>query len=308
MEIPIHSEAEWHALRKAHVGASEVAALFNVQPDYMHGLYGLWSIKAGLVSPPEIDNDRIKWGMRLEAPIANGCAEDQGWKIRKGGYFEDDLCPGLGASPDYIVLPPVEGKQGPGVMEIKNVDAMIHHSKWANGHPPLHIILQLQQQLAATGYQWGVVCELIGGNTLSLYHYDVHPKLIRKIRQKINAFWQSVHDKKPPPMDDSPLNGEILKTIYSPSSREIVDFSSDNELPGLCQSYKETNEKIKQLKKESNQLKNSIMDKMGNNQCAVTNGYVISISIQQEKPDRVAMPGEVIKGRSEVRKVLIKEV
>lgn len=50
------------------------------------------------------------------------------------------------------------------------------------------------------------------------------------------------------------------------------------------------------------------MDKMGNNQCAITSGFQISISIQQEKPDRVAIPGEVIKGRSEVRKVLIKEV
>lgn len=193
-------------------------------------------------------------------------------------------------------------------MEIKNVDYLVHQSKWSDGRPPLHIILQLQQQLAATGYQWGVICELVGGNTLLLYYYDAHQKLIQKIRQKINAFWQSVHEKKQPPIDDSPLNGEILKTIYNPSSRELIDFSSDNELPELCHSYIKLSEEIKERTKERNQVKNRIMDKMENNQCAITNGYVISISIQQEKPDRVAMPGEVIKGRSEVRKVLIKEV
>lgn len=308
MEIPVHSEAEWHEIRQRHVGASEVAALFGVQPDYMHGLYGLWSIKSGLITPPTVDNDRVKWGNRLEASIAQGCADDQGWDIRKGGYFEDDLCPGLGASLDYVIISEVEGKKGPGVLEIKNVDYLVHQSKWSDGRPPLHIILQLQQQLAATGYQWGVICELVGGNTLLLYYYDAHQKLIQKIRQKINAFWQSLHEKKQPPIDDSPLNGEILKTIYSPSSRELIDFSSDNELPGLCQSYIKLSEEIKERTKERNQIKNSIMDKMGNNQCAITSGFQISISIQQEKPDRIAMPGEVIKGRSEVRKVLIKEV
>lgn len=56
MLLPIPpTPSEWHALRDRHVGASEVASLFGVQPPYMPGVYALWMHKAGRVPlPPDM--------------------------------------------------------------------------------------------------------------------------------------------------------------------------------------------------------------------------------------------------------------
>ncbi len=49
---PFANPAEWHAQRARNVGASEIAALFGVQPDYALSHYALWHVKAGKAPPP----------------------------------------------------------------------------------------------------------------------------------------------------------------------------------------------------------------------------------------------------------------
>ena len=53
-----------------------------------------------------------------------------------------------------------------------------------DAEPPLHILLQHQHQMAATGYTWGVLAGFVGGNDLHLYRYKARPKLIADIRRR----------------------------------------------------------------------------------------------------------------------------
>jgi hypothetical protein len=77
-----------------------------------------------------------------------------------------------------------------------------------------------------------------------------------------------------------------------------VDLSGDNELPGLCVRQKELSAQRKQIEKEEDEIKNTLRQKMGDAQLAlIADGIKVSHSIGDDTPDRLARPGEVIRGR-----------
>lgn len=303
------SESEWHAIRAKHVGGSEIAALFGVEQPYQLSHFALWQVKAGKIFAPEVSGKRILWGNRLETVIAECAADQEEWTISKGRYHTDERTEGLGASIDFeIAAPgPRDGDvAGPGVLEVKNVDWMVHRSKWTGGEPPLHILLQLQHQLAATGYQWGAVAALVGGNELVVYRYTARPRLIADIRRKVAAFWQSIKDGKEPDLDGTQSTAEALRALYPELVDEAVDLSEDNEFPTLVARLVETSQRRREIAEEEQELKNRIAAKLGDCRRGWAGPYSASMSVTAAKPDRVAQPGEIIKGRAETRRLIVK--
>lgn len=302
----VHDSPAWHALRARHIGGSEIAALFDCQPAYALSRFALWHVKKGTAKAPPVDNERVAWGLLLEEAIAKAAALKGGWAIRKGGYVRDPVTPGLGCTLDYeIEADPAEA--GHGALELKNVDWLIHKRQWTD-EPPLHILLQLQHQLAATGYSWGVVASLVGGNDLHLYRYRARPALIASIRQRVTEFWASVDRNEPPEADGSDGGMAILRQLYPEMvDDEPIDLSSDNELPTLCEhvlslaKMRLANEKIEKT------CKARIMEKLGAHRRATCEGYAVSLSVTPENPGRPAEPGEIVGKMQEVRKVNVKE-
>lgn len=75
--------------RARHVGASEVSALFDSNPWLTH--FELWHRKQGNIATPEFnavaddgtpENERIYWGVRLEAAIIEAAQERYGYVDR----------------------------------------------------------------------------------------------------------------------------------------------------------------------------------------------------------------------------------
>lgn len=302
----IHDSPEWHALRLGNVGASEIAALFGVQAPYALSHYALWMVKSGRVSPPEVNNPRTQWGLRLEEAIAAGVAEQQGWAVTKGGYVTDDTTPGLGCTLDYVAE--AADQDGLGALELKNVDWLVHKRSWVDGEPPLPILLQLQAQLACTGWKWGAVASLVGGNDLRVYRYDARPKLIADIRRKVRAFWQSIEDGREPSVDGSDSAAAVLRALYPEVVDEEADFSSDNELPEVCADLLAAAADRKAAASREDEAKNRLAAKLGEHKRAFAQGYRISVAVTSGKPDRAAEPGEIISGRKESRRFQVKEI
>lgn len=303
------SPEAWHALRAQNVGGSEIASLFGVQPDYALSHYALWHIKAGKAPPPVVDNPRASWGLRLEHAIADAAAEQELWQITKAEYATDPTTPGLGCTPDFIIEKHQEAEyEGPGCLECKNVDWMIHRRSWTDGEPPLHILLQLQHQVAATGLTWGAVVSLIGGNDLRIYRYKARPKLIAQIRQKVAAFWQSIADNQPPPVDGSDSAAAVLRALYPETTDEIADLTNDNELPDICARMLHAAERRKLAEKDEAEAKNQLVAKLGPYLAADAQGFRIRVAVTPEKADRPANLGEIIKGRKESRRYSVREL
>ena len=295
---------EWLALRSSgkRIGASEVAALFDASAQYGLTRYALWHVKAGLAPPPPVDGLRITWGLKLEAVIADAAAEVHGWKIQKGRYALCDDAP-LAASLDFEIL---DHPDGPGVLETKNADWLAHKRSWQNDEPPMHILLQLQSQLACTGYKWGVVACLIGGNDLRTYRYDARPKLIAEMKTRAIAFWRSIADNKPPPIDGSDGASHVLKSLYPEVIDDAVDMRENNEWPEAVEEFIAASERNKEAKSAYDLAKNRVAELLGAHKRGWGAGYSVTVSVTSEKPDRPAALGDIIKGRAETRRYTAK--
>ncbi|MBU8540850.1 YqaJ viral recombinase family protein [Falsiroseomonas tokyonensis] len=298
---------DWHALRARHVGASEISILFGCAPDYLPGVYALWHVKAGLIPREEVANQRAAWGLLLEEAIAAGAAEREGWQVLPGRYASRD---GLGATLDRIIAEPGpndEGCTGPGVLELKNVDWMVHRRGW-DGEPPLHILLQLQAQLAATAFTWGAVAALVGGNDLKVWRYSARPKLHAEIMARVTHFWRSIREGKPPQPDGSDATYRALMVLEPEVVDEPADLSADNEAPDLAARYLAAAAAEKAAKAEKEEARNRLLEKLGSCRWGDTTGYRISQAVTPAKDQRPARPGEIISGRAEARRIIVKEL
>lgn len=297
----------WHALRLRNIGGSEIAGLFDVQQPYQLSRYGLWMVKTGLAEDKFEGNERTIWGNRLEAVIAEGIAEDEGWNIRKGGYFSDPTTQGLGSTLDFIIESDPE-YEGPGAFEIKNVDGIVFAQKWIDDEPPLHILLQLQHQLTASGFKWGAIGALVGGNKPFVYKYEARPNLIADIRRRVTEFWQSVRDGIQPPVDGTDNATAILKAINTPVTRETVDVSADTVWPEIVAEFQRTQAAKKEATVAHDLAKNRLIERLGVAKEVTGDGFSVKQSVTAAKPDRVAKPGEIIAGRAESRRYYVKEI
>lgn len=214
------------------ITASEVPALFGLDPRVSP--FELYHRKKGNLEAEDIsDKEFIRWGNRLEEPIAREIALEKGWKIRKvkrhmvlhpdvfvalvneegrnRPSIEKSL---LGASLDFEIVKtdPSSGVQrGVAPFEIKAV-GHFQSFKWHDG-PPLPVLLQLQAQIACAGASWGAV----GGLRSVTGPADVaeiprHQGTIRKILLRILEFEVELTEGRPPAPDFS-LTGDVEAMI-----------------------------------------------------------------------------------------------
>jgi predicted phage-related endonuclease len=303
-------EAEWHAIRARNIGSSEVAALFDLpadqMPAYMVRRFALWHIKAGDAPAPDVSGERPKWGLRLEAAIADAVSEQEGWTVERGGYVADPTTPGLGCTLDFVI----EGdpaEDGPGVLECKNVDWLIYKRSWTGEEPPPHILLQLQHQLAATGFSWGAIAPLIGGNETRVYRYKARPKLIAEIRRRVREFWASIEMGLPPTPDGSSSASEVLASLYPELVDDAVDMGSNNEWAEAAHALFSAAASRKAAKLAYDEAKNRVALLLDGHRRGYGNGWAVNCSITSANPGRLPEPGELIGRRAESRSYTAKE-
>lgn len=306
-----HDSPGWHAIRARNVGSSEVAALFDLAdaevPNYMMRRFALWHVKAGNAPPPEVDAVRTSWGLRLEAVIAEAAGLECGWQITKGGYVTDPTTPGLGCTLDYVIASDPD-EEGPGALEAKNVDWLIHKRSWTDEEPPFHVLLQLQHQLASTGYTWGAIAVLIGGNDLRIYRYKARPKLISEIRRRVTEFWASIAAGNPPLPDGSDSASEVLASLYPEIVDDAVDMGLSNEWPEAVHAFFAAGEARRAINREYEEAKNRVVVLLDGHKRGYGNGWSVTCSVTPENPGREPEPGELIGVRKEVRKYTAREM
>jgi predicted phage-related endonuclease len=228
--VPIpESRDEWLKLRMNYIGGSESACLFDAQPAYALSRFALFYAKMNRIPDQFENNERVEWGNRLEAVIAQAAAERNGWHIERGGFATDDTTPGLSATLDYQIVSHAETDPrfvGPGALECKNVDAWTFKDQWG-GEPPLHIILQHQHQFCASGFLWGAVAALVGGNELHVWKYPARPRIMDSIRERVTGFWTAVADGTPPAPDGSDSTADALRALYPVPVDIAADIPAD---------------------------------------------------------------------------------
>jgi putative phage-type endonuclease len=219
--INYESREDWLAARNLGIGASESAALFGLSP--WLSPFALWADKTGMAPRENSTAEHLRWGLLLEKPIAEAYAMDSKrtvweppspWCVAVDRELE---C--LRATPDRWIVE-ADGKDGRGVLEIKNVDGS-KSSLW-DEMPPLHVQIQVQHQLAVTGFRWGTIAALIGGNRLRTWDIDRNDDMIAELRIRVAEFWRMVQSKTAPEADGSEATAKALKALYPLDNGEAV--------------------------------------------------------------------------------------
>jgi len=293
---------EWLAMRKNYIGASEIAALLGFQADFQLSPLALYLVKRGEIEAPEIGGERIEWGNDFEDAICKAACRREGWELQPAMFAVDDSTPGMSASLDRVIRPSEKdiaaGFVGPGTLEAMNVDFLQFREKWLDDEPPPHILIQLQDQLACSGFLWGAVTACVGGNEYYVRRYLRHEGIIAEIRAAGTRFWDAVRAGELPEADGYEATTKALRAKYPSLQQRTIDLSGDNELPGLCVRQKELAAQRKAIETEEERIKNTLRKKMGDAQLAlIAGGIKVSHSIGEDTPPRPARPGEVINGR-----------
>lgn len=296
------SDAEFRA---AHVGASEVSALFDCSPWLTH--FELWHRKKGNIATPDFALDeRMKWGVLLEPVILDEACRTYGWEpIETPKHLSNGK--GLGGHPDRFVRRLSDSKIL--CVEAKAVD-WLQFKKWGEAHePPLHYLLQPQSYCGLGKVDGCAIVALVGGNQLEKHEEDFRPKLYAEIEARVVAFWQSIRDSKPP-KPDYRRDGEALGELFSNPGDTLIDLRLDNRMPALLQEYLEAKEVEREAMHRVDAAKAEILEKLGNNAAAMVDGYSCRVPMVAGSPDRIitsAMVGETIKGRAPHRRFYVKE-
>jgi predicted phage-related endonuclease len=301
------AELDEAMFRATHVGASEAAALFDCSP-YLTK-FELYHRKKGNIATPEFnalhddgtpDDERIYWGVKLEAAIIEAAKERYGYQDREQAEHLSNG-KGLGGHPDRRVICP---ERGPGILEIKTADWLVRKS-WGD-EPPAHYLIQSQAYQGLDGVAWGDVLVLVGGNKLERFCYDFRPKIYAEIEKRVEAFWQSIAADEPPPADyarDLPT----ITELYREGTEEVVDLTADNLAHEAAAAFLFAKEARLEAEKREDAAKAELLDKLGPASTAMLNGFVVRAATVAAIPEREAEPGEIIRGRKSYRRLIVKE-
>lgn len=261
----IKNEFHWHEIRKHHVGGSDVASLFGCG---FKTHFELWAEKSGNLVDEFCENERMALGKEFERPIASYIAKKHGWTLKDPeGYYSHDTVKGMGATLDFIM----QDDEKVFIVEIKWVDYFTFKREWGD-EPPLKYLLQLQQGMACSGINEGMIIVYVMGSKIHEYRYQRHDGTIKTIEGAITKFWDDVKEGKEPPMASNDY--DVVKGMYEDSGEEI-DLRGDNQLPELCSMFMNINKQRVEAEKEEKRIKAEIIQKIGSANSALTSDFII---------------------------------
>lgn len=262
------NDEDWLDARLRDITSTECAALFG-ESKYLSP-YKLWHSKKNGLMKRGRNSERMEWGIRLQDAIAKGIAEDHGFKIEP--------------MPEYIRIPELRIASsfdykigGDTIFEIKNVGADSFKSWWVfddeNAAAPPHIELQVQHQLAVSGYRLAYIGALIGGNKPVLLRRERNEKLINEIFERTKRFWESV-DSGVAPDPDLEIDSATVAEIYS-KFVPALECPADEEVNKLVSEYKRLSGLEQDTQKRRSIVKAKILLRIGENEKVRGNGYTI---------------------------------
>ena len=298
------TEAEWIAARRADVTSTESAALFGMSP-YLTA-FELWHAKRSGAEREFIVNDRMRWGNRLEAAIAQGIADEKGWQIAPMKSYMRLPDERIGSSFDFVILNHPSGK--PAHLEIKNVDWLQFREHWLRDdempEAPEWIECQVQHQMMVSGFELSYIGALINGNESFVIERDRDDRVIAAMRARIAEFWRSVDaNQEPAPVMPEDAAAVIRLNQYAEPDK-IFDATGNAEIASLVREYREASSAEKDAAELKKVAQAQIYALIGDAEKVLGDGWTMSASMVADTPPVVItadMVGSSFGGRKGYR-------
>lgn len=246
--------------RAKGLGGGDAAVVMGVSG--FNSLYAIWAQKTGRVAREDISGKSwIEWGRLLELPIAEKYSSatarllvdraeesDKGrFDMRHGDGDLKFMCSNL----DFEIACPTEPFKsgdfawkpepertfallmapapsiravGPGSLSVKTTNSFAKE-KWID-EPPLDAQMQLQHELAVTGFEWGSIAVLIGGSDYRMFDLERDDDFISVLVAAEEKFWyENVMGDKEPEVDGHKKTKEALAKIWPKAEEKVVALS-----------------------------------------------------------------------------------
>lgn len=256
---------EQKANRKLGIGASECAIVMGINENISP--YELWQIKTGRLEPQDISQlPPVYWGTRLEDIIADEYALKMGCEVER---VPETL---FHVEHKHILCHldrKVVGESK--ILECKF--AMYARDQWGpsgSDEVPMSYILQVQHQLAVTGYEEADLAVLISGYDFRVYHFKRDEELIAKIIEELNEFWACVESDTPPPLRDR-RDVQLAYPYSIPNAKP-----ADTDIVAVVDQINGLKAKTKELEKERAVLENNLTLFMREAEAVITDKEVLA--------------------------------
>jgi len=282
---PITDKQSWLENRLLDVTSTEVSALFGLNP-YL-SKFELYHQKKDKVVINIDDNERMAWGRRLEDSIALEFADRNKFKVEQFDVYMRNPETRMGSSFDYKIV----SEEEPMILEIKNVDSLAYKNNWKEYDeeiisPPDHIAMQLQHQLEITGYNVGYIVALVGGNTMKVVKSKRDPNIGKKIREKVEEFWQEIKNGVEPKPDFQTDAKYIIKNLCNQADASLI-LNADEDMDKLIDEYNLVNREYASLSKTRDAIKAQILDMSQNASKIVSKYGTISCGMSKENKGKL---------------------
>ena len=271
--IPATSRADWLALRRRDVTASDVAALFGAHP--YRTILQVYADKTG-TGTDRGDNAAMRRGRILEPAVAEAWYEERGERLTKATLYLRSPEHRVGATPDYLTIAnePVE---------CKTAAPEVFERDWAEG-PPLAYVLQCLVQVYLTGAPRGWIALMIDNRAKDFFVFDVprNDAAWERIIAAAAVFWRAVDAGEMPAVDYS-RDAAAIKALYPRDNGATVDLSGDNMLPEMLAERARLKDEVAEREDRLEAIDTEIKAKMGEAATGTLDGYRITYKLQNRK-------------------------
>lgn len=217
---------EWHAVRRTGIGGSDIASICGLNP-YTSPLE-IWLRKTGQSVPRRLDpilDEAALMGHALEPITATRFTAITGlYAIENPGTLRRPDLPWV-----LVNLDRTTDEDGlPGVVELKSRSSYALN-EWLED-VPTDVQVQVQWQLAVTGFTFGYTACLIGGQRTIVHRIERDEQMIADLLAIAAEFWGWVEAGTQPPVDGSVATGQLLDRLHAnPDVESVVADAAEVE-------------------------------------------------------------------------------
>jgi putative phage-type endonuclease len=212
------TEKDWLVARRSAIGASEAPIILGVSP--FKRPMELFAEKLEVVER-DAETDGMRWGKILEGPLAEHYAAETRRRLRDPGRYtlrRSRAVPWMVATLDREIVE-AGAEPVPAPLEIKTT--AFRAEDWTD-EPPVDVLVQVQHQLAVTGWAWASVAVLIAGRTFRWYDVPRHEPFITKLIEAELVFLAHLRTKTLPRVDGTAGTKAALRALYPQETPGLV--------------------------------------------------------------------------------------
>jgi len=297
---------EWLEWRRQGIGGSDAAAILGLDP--YKSPFDVYAEKLGL-KPEQPDNEAMRQGRDLEQYVAERFMEATGKKVRRrNGILQHPEHHFMIGNIDRWVIGEKAG------LECKTT-SVLNKARFHQGEFPPQYYVQCVHYMAVTGAEKWYLAVLVLNKAFYDFEIVRDENEIEALIEAEKRFWEEhVMKQIPPEPDGSPATTELIKQFF-PEAKER-ETTSLYGMEGAIKAYLSLEQRIKEMEREQEAIKQEIMLAMKDAEIGHAQGYIVewknqtrqTLDTQRLKKEQAELYQLYLKPAQTVRVFKVKEV